>query len=72
MRQALLPLTLKCCNPECTQEAQRGQWFCSDTCYARIEHSSRPTRIPMTLGLNWPVIVTATLAGMALAFTSMA
>lgn len=42
-------MTLKCCNPACNQEAQRNQWFCSDTCYAKVEHSfGQPKRIPMT------------------------
>lgn len=70
MIQHRLPFRLKCCNPSCNEEAQRNQWFCSDTCYAKVEHSSVPQRIPMIERAAMIIALVATAALGVTAFTS--
>lgn len=69
MRQTRLPMALKCCNPGCREIAQAGQWFCSDTCYAKVEHSSVPQRIPLT-HIDWAAMIVALVATTALGVTA--
>lgn len=61
MIQQMLPLALKCVNPQCNERAQRNDWFCSMDCYERVRILGLSRRIIDRTAMIVALVATAAL-----------